>query len=41
MLQAEIARIRKEELEKQQAEQMKVANGVNRPTPHNALDVYI
>ncbi|MHC5176323.1 FlxA-like family protein [Serratia rhizosphaerae] len=41
MLQAEIARIRKEEMEKQQLEHAKTADGVNRPTPYNALDVYI
>ncbi len=46
MLQAEIARIQKEEMEKQQQEQMKKAaaqagDGVNRPTPLNAVDVYI
>ncbi|MEB6336920.1 FlxA-like family protein [Serratia rhizosphaerae] len=41
MLQAEIARIRKEEMEKQQLAHAKTADGVNRPTPYNALDVYI
>ncbi|ASM17797.1 MULTISPECIES: FlxA-like family protein [Serratia] len=46
MLQAEIARIQKEEMEKQQQEQMEKAaaragDGVNRPTPLNAVDVYI
>ncbi|MGO2368151.1 MAG: FlxA-like family protein [Serratia sp. (in: enterobacteria)] len=50
MLQAEIARIQKEEMEKQQAAQMAKAadsgspakgDGINRPTAHNAVDVYI
>jgi len=50
MLQAEIARIQREEMEKQQAAQMAKAaggvspakgDGINRPTAHNAVDVYI
>lgn len=44
MLQAEIARIQKQEMEKQQQEQMAKAmsgDGVNRPTDANAVDVYI
>ncbi|HBK4794196.1 TPA: FlxA-like family protein [Serratia marcescens] len=46
MLQAEIARIQREEMEKQQQKQMEKAaaqagDGVNRPTPLNAVDVYI
>lgn len=50
MLQAEIERIQKEEMEKQQQEQMAKAasgntpvkgDGVNRPTALNAVDVYI
>lgn len=50
MLQAEIERLQKEEIEKQQQEQMAKAasgsaslkgDGVNRPTALNAVDVYI
>ncbi|MFI8416721.1 FlxA-like family protein [Serratia sp. NPDC078593] len=49
LLQAEIARIQKEEMQKQQQEHMAQTtqgrspngDGINRPTPLNALDVYI
>lgn len=49
LLQAEIARIQKEEMQKQQQEHMDQTmqshtsngDGINRPTPLNALDVYI